>query len=470
MYRITQIGIVLILLIVDSMAQINSVAWQRYYSLGKGVNAQGWLTHIFETNTSGYIEYTEADFQQMRAYGFDHVRLKVDYAHWMDLDTILNVPVFPYETDSTILLYTDTGISYCLNNGLICVLDYYNWSWDSAMLNSSNYLQTAPILGKQWKTIADRYKNLPADSLLYEIYNEPGGVGATEMRIAFKTIIDSIRTVDTVHTIIVWGQVDDYTLLGDNNIILTVHHYEPHFFANQGKTFGNNSFNTTGVPFPYDSVTMPLQNPLDTGSSYLTSLYNSYPNKGTMAYVDNWIQALKVHADSLNVPLYIGEFGCTNRSPAEGMVNYLEAVRKAFESHGIPWAIYNWKNKNSSFFSMFNCDGCFNTDSLFTDSTGYTILCALGLDSCANTTGFSTFEVMNDRIDLFPNPATATLGINVEWKKSVQIQIFSLSGELLADQKQLIEKTIDVSSLKRGGYIIVIENGETVFFEKFIKL
>tara|TARA_B100001964_G_C13930769_1_gene464465 strand:- start:332 stop:565 length:234 start_codon:yes stop_codon:yes gene_type:complete len=77
---------------------------------------------------------------------------------------------------------------------------------------------------------------------------------------------------------------------------------------------------------------------------------------------------------------------------------------------------------------------------------------------------------MNDRIDLFPNPATATLGINVEWKKSVQIQIFSLSGELLADQKQLIEKTIDVSSLKRGGYIIVIENGETVFFEKFIKL
>ena len=181
-------------------------------------------------------------------------------------------------------------------------------------------------------------------------------------------------------------------------------------------------------------------------------------------------KALKVHADSLNVPLYIGEFGCTNRSPAEGMVNYLEAVRKAFESHGIPWAIYNWKNKNSSFFSMFNCDGCFNTDSLFTDSTGYTILCALGLDSCANTTGFSTFEVMNDRIDLFPNPATATLGINVEWKKSVQIQIFSLSGELLADQKQLIEKTIDVSSLKRGGYIIVIENGETVFFEKFIKL
>ena len=55
------------------------------------------------------------------------------------------------------------------------------------MLNSNNYIQTSQILGEQWKNIAERYKDYPSDSLLYEIYNEPGGVNHTEMRIAFKT-------------------------------------------------------------------------------------------------------------------------------------------------------------------------------------------------------------------------------------------------------------------------------------------
>ncbi len=157
-----------IIITTNSYAQIDSVAWQRYEMLGRGVNSQGWLTHIFNTNTNGYLEYTEADFQQMSQYGFNHVRLKVDFAHW--LDTTTNI------TDSTILLYTDTAISFCLDNNLITVLDYYNWSWDEAMLNSNNYIQSSQILGAQWKQIAERYKNYPGDSLLYEIYNEPGGV------------------------------------------------------------------------------------------------------------------------------------------------------------------------------------------------------------------------------------------------------------------------------------------------------
>jgi len=440
--------------------QIDSVTWKRFEMLGKGINSQGWLTHIFNTNTSGYIEYTEADFQQMSQYGFNHVRLKVDYAHW--LDTTTNI------TDSTILLYTDTAISYCLNNNLITVLDYYNWSWDEVMLNSNNYIQTSQILGEQWKNIAERYKDYPSDSLLYEIYNEPGGVNHTEMRIAFKTIIDSIRTVDTVHTIIVWGQVDDYTLLEDENIILTLHFYEPHFFANQGKTFGNNIFNTTGVPFPYDSLTMPTQSPLDTGA-YLLNLYNNYPNKGTVAYVENWIQGLKSHADSLNVPLYMGEFGCTNRSPEEGMMNYIKTIREAFETHNMPWAIFNWKNKNDSFFSIFNCDGCFDTDSLFTDSTNYTILCALGLDSCNNFTSQNDWKLTANQIILFPNPAADYFSLDLNYSNIVEVRLYDISGKLMFMHDYHKGQKIDVSQLQNGLYYIKTIVNKNHFSSKLIK-
>jgi len=436
------------------LGQIDSIAWKRYNSLNKGVNSQGWLTHIFNTSTNGYLEYNENDFQKMHQYGFDHVRLKVDFVHWMDLDS-LNNPIYPYNTNDTILLYTDTAISYCLNNNLICVLDYYNWSWDTAMLNSNNYLQSAQILGTQWKKIANRYKNYHGDSLLYEIYNEPGGVDNTQMRIAFKTIIDSIRTVDTVHTIIVWGQVDDYNLLNDDNIILTLHFYEPHFFANQGKTFGANIFATDSVPFPYDSLSMPQQDPADTNKPYLVSLYGSYPNKGTVAYIEQWIQALKNHADSLGVPLYMGEFGCTNVSLEESMMNYLKAVRETFENNDLPWTLYNWKNKKSSFFSMFDCNGCNDTDSLFVDSTGYTILCALGLDSCSNISSINLDFDKKIIINIYPNPSSSI--INIKANNIIKtIELYSITGELINNINTINSKEykINTASLSSGIYFI----------------
>jgi hypothetical protein len=248
--------------------------------------------------------------------------------------------------------------------------------------------------------------------------------------------------------------VDDYTLLEDDNIILTVHFYEPHFFTNQGKTFGTNIFNTTGVPFPYDPATMPAQSPLDTGA-YMLNLYNSYPNKGTVAYVENWIQGLKDHADSLGVPLYIGEFGCTRWSPEEGMMNYLRTVRETFETHNIPWAIYNWKNKSSSSFSMFNCDGCADTDSLFTDSTAYTILCALGLDICNSVHSAEIFQA-TDFVGIYPNPSNSIITIELNNNNINSLTIYDIKGSLTRKINKVHSKTFQlvVSDLKKGMYLV----------------
>jgi aryl-phospho-beta-D-glucosidase BglC (GH1 family) len=384
--------------------QISDDALLRYDMLGSGINAQGWLTHIHNTNSDNYREYTADDFQLMKELGFDHVRLKVDFAHWWpnlydstwcwDVDTTDCPPIFE-STDSTIFDYTDEGISYCRDNDLIVVLDYYNWAWDDTMLNSNNYDTSSQYIGKQWRDIANRYKDYHPDSLLYEIYNEPGGIDSLEMRFAFKTIIDSIRTVDTVHTIIVWGQVDTLALLGDENIIPTVHFYEPWIFVNQGKCFGNFPIRTTGIPFPYDSLIFHPDNllevDLDTAwirNQWYDYVYNGY---GTVEYVQDWItNRLAYTADSLDMPLYLGEWGATNGAYPEDLLFYLKTVRESFEENNINWALYNWKggletdeDYDCSTFTMFDCDNCIFPDSLFTDSTGYSILCALGLDTCS---------------------------------------------------------------------------------------
>jgi len=372
--------------------QISDIAWQRYEMLGRGINAQGWLTHIHNTSSEGYREYSNRDFQLMSEFGFNHVRLKADFAHWWNYSDSVNTWDFslaPTYTDSSIFDYTDLGISFCRDNNLIVNLNYYNWAWDDTMLNANTYTYMSKTIGKQWRDIANHYKYLHPDSLFYEIYNEPGSLDSYQMRIAFKTIIDSIRTVDSTHTIIVWGNVDSLALLEDDNIIPTIHFYEPWIFVNQGKCFGSFPIETTGIPFPYDSLIFAPdsleQTDQDTGFIFHQWLdYMEF--QGNVDYVQDWIyDTLAQHAEDLNVPLYLGEWGATNGANTTDLLFYLKTVRESFDTTGINWALYNWKgaiNDSCSNFTMFN-NNIASDSTLFTDDSGYSILCALGLETCS---------------------------------------------------------------------------------------
>jgi len=70
---------------------------------------------------------------------------------------------------------------------------------------------------------------------------------------------------------------------------------------------------------------------------------------------------------------------------------------------------------------------------------------------------------------VFPNPLTNSFILQIDGQKleNTQIQIFNVIGKKVFEKSNLISKTIDVSELNSGIYILKITNGNQ---QKTIKL
>lgn len=85
-----------------------------------------------------------------------------------------------------------------------------------------------------------------------------GKVPQDDWTIAAQAMIDSIRTVDSTHTII-FGDVQWYAIsylvkhtpFSDDNIIYAFHSYDPFIFSHQGASWGD-AATIKNIPFPYD--------------------------------------------------------------------------------------------------------------------------------------------------------------------------------------------------------------------------
>ncbi len=75
------------------------------------------------------------------------------------------------------------------------------------------------------------------------------------------------------------------------------------------------------------------------------------------------------------------------------------------------------------------------------------------------------------QLHLYPNPASTTLNISLgdETVSSFDVKVIDLSGKTMLIRKMGNERTIDISSLNTGIYLIQIKTDEGIFTRKFIK-
>ena len=86
-------------------------------------------------------------------------------------------------------------------------------------------------------------------------------------------------------------------------------------------------------------------------------------------------------------------------------------------------------------------------------------------------TTLSEVEHANTELSVYPNPCNEFLNIGIENNHlSVQVEIYDLTGALI-QQAKLNNKlgTIDIKGLAPGQYLLKINNGEKVIFDKFMK-
>ena len=109
-----------------------------------------------------------------------------------------------------------------------------------------------------WTQIAEHYASSP-DGLAFELLNEPKDAATTEVvNPIFAKTIGLIRRINAHRTIFLgpgkWNSISELPGLllpdDDENLIVTVHSYEPFYFTHQGATWSGPDTKLTGILFP----------------------------------------------------------------------------------------------------------------------------------------------------------------------------------------------------------------------------
>ena len=309
---------------------INFSDYSDTYPYSSGENA---YNQIYNT-----YQYDWVDYAYMFDLGINTVRLNMDFRAFED-DTS------PYNYKAEGWHWLEKNILAARENDIYLILDMHapQGGYQSYGFNGAFWQNTTAAVNNRnrfialWKAIADRYKEEPAIAG-FDLINEPllptvAGQSTSTLYTNFMNlVIDSIRTVDTNHLIIVEQPFKnngtyDHALLDDNNIMYDSHFYIPWDYCSQlDPNYGGNDYgpypNTTygwnksqliaemlteGLQF-----SLTHQVPLNTGEFGLTRMVAQEPGYGATTYLADMqciFDSLRINAQWFNFHLYSASFG-----------------------------------------------------------------------------------------------------------------------------------------------------------------
>ena len=164
-----------------------------------------------------------------------------------------------------------------------------------------------------------------------------------------------LRKADPHRTIFVgpgkWNQVSELknlVLPGDNNLVVTVHCYDPFYFTHQGATWAGPDTKVTGIQFPGPPARPLVPDPALNLNSWVADWINRYnllpteQNPSSSLAFTGELKLAHEWSDFYGRPVYIGEFGCFTRADPDSRVRFYEAFRRACEQNQLGWAMWDW--------------------------------------------------------------------------------------------------------------------------------
>jgi endoglucanase len=333
----------------------------------RGVNITNW----FQENSPKQIQfskYSKKDFEQLKSLGVDVIRLPINL-HFMTSGSP------NYKPDPIFLYFLDLVVDWAEELDMHLIID--NHTFDPA---TSTDVNVDKILIPVWKQMAEHFKNR-SNKIYYEILNEPHGISDTRWNQIQQAVVDSIRKIDTVHTIVVgpanwnsYSNLSSMPVYKDKNLIYTFHFYDPFIFTHQGASWTDPSLvPLSGVPFPYDASRMPAC-PTELKSTWVNSeLSTNYKTNGTVDRVQSLLNTAINFSKSRGVPIFCGEFGVyIPNSPDSDRVYWYEKVREHLQKNNVAWTIWDYRGG----FGLYEK----NSQELFDHDLNVPLLIALGFN------------------------------------------------------------------------------------------
>ncbi len=200
--------------------------------LSRGINFAG----DFEVEPRGAWgqPIPDEDFALAAAAGFDHVRVPIRWSS--------HTGAAPdYRIDPSFMAEVDRLVDLSHVAGLTIVIDVHHFE----ELDTDPVGERARYLAI-WEQLADHYQDEPA-TVVFELLNEPIGLFNDQPELWNELAAEAlsiVRRTNPTRTVIIGpvsynhaDRLDDLQLPQDDNLVATIHTYDPDSFTTQGAVF-----------------------------------------------------------------------------------------------------------------------------------------------------------------------------------------------------------------------------------------
>ncbi len=222
------IGTAFAILLSVNVVTSQSKAFEQNEKLGRGIN----LGNALEAPNEGEwgVTLEESYFELIAEKGFNSIRVPIRWSAHTQNST-------PYIIQESFFERIDWVIEKAFENDLLVIINIHHFEelFSNPEGEKEKFLQI-------WTQISDRYKDY-SDSLLFEILNEPHDqLTAEKWNIFFAEALSIIRSSNPARTVIIglaeYGGTSALNKLvlpqNEDNLILSVHYYNPFHFTHQG--------------------------------------------------------------------------------------------------------------------------------------------------------------------------------------------------------------------------------------------
>jgi aryl-phospho-beta-D-glucosidase BglC (GH1 family) len=315
----------------------------------RGVNLGGWLSQCIRYDEEYFDTFTrEEDIKQIAAWGFDHVRLPIDY------DVIEEEDGTPKEAGHR---HIQDCIDWCEKYHLNIVLDLHKscgFMFDTAAVADSDKFFTDEKLQDRfiqtWTELISRYGRYH-DRMAFELLNE---VVNPDYKEEWADIAD--RAIHMIREVqpeawIILGGVQHNSVVSvptlrkplDDHIVYNFHCYEPLCFTHQHAHWVENIDYNLPYPAPLELYVekSKLLDQNDTAGILSGEVKEVGPE-----FFENLFRDAIAYAEKQGAPLYCGEYGVIDQADPEDALRWIRDINQVFHKHGIGCAIWNYREKD----------------------------------------------------------------------------------------------------------------------------
>jgi endoglucanase len=270
--------------------------------------------------------FYESDLDMIADWGFDFIRLPMDYRIWTTLgQQYREAPLKDIDHIIEKAYLRGIHVSLCLHRAPgYCVsppkepLNLWN---DDARGKKARQLFT-----DQWQMFAVRYRNIPSSALSFNLVNEPPNISGETYARSVGPAIKAIQQINPDRLIIADG-----TNYGTQPVIELV----PFQVAQSTRGYIPRSITHYRASWikGSDQLTPPTW-PLHHQGNKM-SVYN----KETLW--DRYVEPWEKFGLQQGVGIHVGEWGAYNKTPHEVVLNWMRDCLNSWKLAGMGWALWN---------------------------------------------------------------------------------------------------------------------------------